>query len=781
MKAKTLLIILIFILMLPINALVRGHPITWDIKKIEQTLTVGGTQTLTVTFTSNKDIQNVKLWVVPALKPYITVVDPANSFSIVANTAYTVDLNISIPPGAQSGLYDGTIHIKHAEGSKTYTRPLPVELNIEEGSYMENEDSPGHVGIGGVSETSFNPQLGTIYFEAIGVTFYTDPADVLILVNDQPVPEDSITITPEVIIFDYAFVDDRNELLLLALDNQELSLSAEAVLWAGSNELLVNVSDEGGQPVSGAVVTAKLGDDQDVQVQSTTVNGQVSFQNLPSRTLLLTAEDSEGRFGALTATGIETTVDIVITGFGPPSPIDNNDFSLGTEGWDIGDAPVVLIPHVENSTNTNTLAAVSTAASEDWDLMVMTLGEGGHSITRTFPSKPGTRTVAVRYKFVTSEVPGGYCGSEFNDSFRVVIRYNDPIAFLIAKEQNTMNGLGCGAFDASGATEWREVSLPVMGDPGTVKIEVGVANVGDGLYDSSVVIDLVEEKALAITNLDLRDLDNTGLRRLSAAAHPWFSGNTLINGTITVEGDSESELDSLVLEILQGGSVVATANLSSGAASTLLQSFGSDEKVEITTSQRLFQLSSGQAAQINSSQNGTLGLRVRAISGDQNITEDFRRSVQILARFGGVLRYGVRNVLMGGDDWVKPEVRPVIEHFNQFRYDSASNMNGGPFQPHNGHRNGNEVDAAFYGYNPLNDPTRQGTAQGTAQRLIDMFNDPTYGSRIRYVTVTFNRVNSDPFWQAIMNVTLNDGRPVTRVFRRAINHDTHFHMAITNQ
>jgi hypothetical protein len=131
MKARTLLICLICTLLLPVNAPGKGHPITWDPKKIEQTITLGEAQQITATFTCNKDLQDIRPWVVPELEPFIFSVEPQSFPLINRNTPYTVILNVLIPFDTQIGLYNGTVHLRPAQGSKTYARPLPIELNIE--------------------------------------------------------------------------------------------------------------------------------------------------------------------------------------------------------------------------------------------------------------------------------------------------------------------------------------------------------------------------------------------------------------------------------------------------------------------------------------------------------------------------------------------------------------------------------------------------------------------------------------------------------------------------
>jgi len=313
-----------------------------------------------------------------------------------------------------------------------------------------------------------------------------------------------------------------------------------------------------------------------------------------------------------------------------------------------------------------------------------------------------------------------------------------------------MNGLGSAAFNASGATTFREVSIPVNSQGDKVQVDVSVSNVGDGVLDSQIVLDSVDEKKLAIAKLNLRDIDNNALDFLSTAAHTYFGGNTRINGTITVQGANSDQLNSLVLEVIQGGKVVATADLAQGVQQMLFQPFGNDEQVEITTSQLLFQLPSVQAANIDGTANGTVSLRVKAksSSGQQVMLGAAPR--QKLVRFTGTQRYGQRDENQGGDDWVKPSVKTVIEHFSDVTWGDASNMNGGSFPPHSSHRTGIDADGWFTGYNERN--------AAIAATIINYLNDPNYGSRIRLVFVTYDRVNGNPFWEAIRNVTLNDGR-----------------------
>lgn len=122
---------------------------------------------------------------------------------------------------------------------------------------------------------------------------------------------------------------------------------------------------------------------------------------------------------------------------------------------------------------------------------------------------------------------------------------------------------------------------------------------------------------------------------------------------------------------------------------------------------------------------------------------------------------------MGGDDWAKPGVATFINGAG-LTWGDFSNMNGGPFPPHQTHRTGNSADGWFDGYNARN--------AATAATIIGHLN--THGTRIRAVYVTF--ASGSEFANAISNVILNDGRAATDVIRNVGGHTTHFHWEVTD-
>ena len=653
----------------------------------------------------------------------------------------------------------------------------------------EQESSSGSVAVSGVDPLAFNALSSSAIFTITGAQFATgDNASVILLRNGEQVSNDLLTVTSATVTATGALVSGKNDLQFSALDNQGFVVTTSIVVWAGSSELKIKVVDENGDPVTEEVtVQLRLGDDPNVTSNGVTVDGVATFQDIPARTVLASAVASGNRFGVAGGVGNEGQLILVLQGFQEPSQVDNNDFSQGTEGWNIGNAPVQIVPHVEELPSAITLAssspsasritspavaaAATTAAESDQDLVLTTSGEGPQSISRTFQVKPGTKTVKLRFRFVTSEVPGGYFGSQFNDYFKVSIRSLQGGGNAV--EANNMNAMGLAAFDANGATAWREVTLPVSVEGDTIQVDITVANVADGALDSKVIVDRIDEGDLAISSLKLNDIDNASLQYLSVGDHTYFGGNTRVHGTIAIEGKSDDKLSSLVLEVVQNGSVVATAQLSAAAQAKLLsKNFGDSGKLEITASELLFELSSAESTKVDASANGTVVLRVKADStSGQTATKEFG-VVQILTRYTASNRYGGRDGAdHGGDDWVLPSVKTVIEHFSGITVGDISNMNGGKFSPHAGHQNGAEFDGHFAGYNDRD--------ADTAATMIAYLNDDTYGSRITLVYVTYTKTANNAFWNAIKDVTLDDGRKAADVIRPASGHGTHFHWNIS--
>jgi hypothetical protein len=303
---------------------------------------------------------------------------------------------------------------------------------------------------------------------------------------------------------------------------------------------------------------------------------------------------------------------------------------------------------------------------------------------------------------------------------------------------------------------------------------------------------------IEITKLSHRDIDDEPLAFLSTDSHTYFDGNTRIFGTITVNGGRPlDEIDRLELELTYNG-VTTTADLSGAAEEASYKRFGADGELSVDKSEVLFKLPSARANLLDSMVNGDVQLRVKVHTKFDLKAEKVFPSVPRLVRYDTGNRYGDRDVRKGGDDWVKPSVRTVAEHFRGINWGEFSNMNCGVFKPHDGHRTDNDIDDHYAGYN-----ARDAAA---ARKMTRFLNDKEYGKKIATVFVTYENPayptrwvqdakgncnakkkigkkesrKPDPFWNAIKDVKLNDGRRAADVIVSSNCHDTHFHWVVSD-
>lgn len=593
--------------------------IRWSEKHLDATVSPGGGSVRQVTFTSDQNLRDVNIETTPSLAGLVSV-RPTQIASAFADQPQTVTLLVSAPPDATPGVRGGTIHVR--SGDRTLPLPLNVSVEIKQG--VVNVDlpvpqliSPADVSLVGTSETAFNPRSTTLRFAVTGATLDTNPAGTEVVVNGVAAPATSLQITNSSVAVPVTLAEGRNDVSLFAWDDQGSLVTKTATLWAGSYTMQVAVYDVNGQPSTGALVTARLGDDKEVKATATSSAGSVFFSNLPNWTVILEASAGGNRIASVATNGGAGFAQLRLRGFNAPSAVDNDDFSLGTAGWETGFAPVFIIPHDEgvfvpleepsgaepfaadaqpaaqssslmafdapdpsaapsraelhatmsppgsgvalqaaaqtSAADTGAFSALD-AAEPDNDLVLATSGEGPQTISRTVAVEPGTQEVKVRYKFVTTEVPGGYFGTQYNDYFNVSIRTQAEGG--AGTESQTMNGLGLSAFDGGGATDWREFELPVNVDGDTVQVDMTVANVADGLLDSYLVVDVVAKPKIKIAPLVAVIKDDT------ATVNVKMSTNAPATVTLTLAprvGTGEARFDSnntTTMEITQTTDVV---------------------------------------------------------------------------------------------------------------------------------------------------------------------------------------------------------------------------------
>ncbi|GEM_PF-2878107 len=387
-------------------------------------------------------------------------------------------------------------------------KPIISEINPLDKSLSDS----GALTLSGVVKGELTQKTAELRFRLQGAEFTQSASDISLTINGSVVSPKSLSLTATEIVATVEFYDGRNDLSFKAYDTIGRPLFLTETVWSGSNTLSVNVLDPNGAPfLEPVTVDLTLSDDENIGASGNTSTGNLTFQNIPSRTVVVEARTYNNLVGVSGCVGSDGTITIRIVDFAPVSPVANNDFSLGLDGWNVGASPVTIIEHIEDfpafseKTSNNMIVKsneesiyrstreMRTASFADNDLQLATSGEGPQSLSRTFATSTGTTSVAVRYRFVTSEVPGGYFGSEYNDYFSVSLR--SKAGGEIKSESNTMNGLGLGDFDfASGSTSWRNVTLKTDPKGDVIQLDVTVANVADALYDSYVVIDFIEER-----------------------------------------------------------------------------------------------------------------------------------------------------------------------------------------------------------------------------------------------------------------------------------------------
>ncbi len=535
---------------------------------------------------------------VPTIRP--TVEGKATSFSL--SGALPPGLNFSTSTGeitgTPTGEATGFTQYTVTSGSKTATFEIAVvpskaDIDIKPETDVE-------LSVSGVDPSKFNPTNVRIEFRPKTGYFSAEQDSATITVNGNPVSSTSISIKNDLISADVVLEDGKNELVLKTYDSREIPIEYSMTLWAGNNTQRVWLTSPGGNPFSGvANVSVKLSDDLGIEITSEASGGAVTFSNLPSRTLIYEA-NAQNAFGTAAAIGNQGDVSLVLQPFNTPSNVDNNDLSQGLSGWSAGLASTVsIVPHEEVTIQPLSVASFSSVAPaktapgapyqsraqadqamrQKWkskaqaptgssatfsavnnDIRLMTSGQGPQTLSRTFVLKPGVKKASVRYRFVTSEVPGGYFGSEFNDHYSVAVRSAGTGKNQV--DSASMNGLGLGAFDfSSGSTAYRTVTLTDLTEGDTIQVDVLVANVGDGALDSFVDVDFIEESATVIKpSLSWNESDG-GLDLKYVVQGEALSSDTKIEVFWANGSNSGSKI----------GSAIFTANV---AAGTVAGSYG---------------------------------------------------------------------------------------------------------------------------------------------------------------------------------------------------------------
>ena len=241
--------------------------------------------------------------------------------------------------------------------------PVPPDTGLPD----ENEQefiSESVARLEGTSETTFLAAGAPVTFKLSCPTLQKTTDAVSVHDNVYPLLFSALTLTDDSVTVPNGLTSGRHELSLLALDVYGAAIYKQVVLWVGTHSIPVLVVDEAGTAVASANVVIKLADDPRVTATLVTdQNGLGTFPNLPNRSYNIIARTADNRLATRPASVFDGTVVLRLKGFKPSSAIDNNDFSQGLAGWEVGTAPVAIIPHDEGTSSaTSKASALSTGS-----------------------------------------------------------------------------------------------------------------------------------------------------------------------------------------------------------------------------------------------------------------------------------------------------------------------------------------------------------------------------------------------------------------------------------
>lgn len=650
-------------------------------------------------------------------------------------------------------------------------------------------DSEAALSLRNINPFGFSPTATSLIVEAQGVGLSTDANSFAVQLNGNAVA--GATIASDAITIPSPLVSGANVIAVTATDNTGAQLAGNFTVWAGNSTLSITVKTAAGAVVAGARVQLRLNDDPRILVEATTnASGIATVPNVPAVPIAILAFDSALTASASTViAGTAGSTTLTLAPVGSPSAGNNLDISGGLTGW-VTTGSTTVVPHAEGSSSATGPADFAAAATDN-DLKISTNNVmTSQSATYTFKAPAGSSKFSVRFMFSTTEFPGGYCGTQYNDSFGVTVKVvnSDGSPGDIQTYENSMNGLGCSAFDAQGNTKWLTVQVAVK--PGaTIEISGHVQNVGDGAFQSFLIIDGIQKPAITLSKAVFKDLTNLVLSDWFSLAPTVLAGvNSIrVNGTIVLTGDPGAQASDVVLRISQGSTKIEGV-LGNAAKAKLLQPIpatGSLSYTATTNAEPLFILPVITATQFDLC--STCKVTVEAvlrIANDPKEQTSNTKSYQVLTRTDspGIGRFGQRDVPLGGDDWANKSMLDWLAKFSSggYTFNDISKMHGGVFPQHQTHRNGLHIDMRF--------ATMTLTASKTtadAQELLNLLADANLGPSIIQIYVTYPLLAGKTTCAPASNIdttsdfykTISSAGKLTKI--RCVNgHKDHIHVVV---
>jgi hypothetical protein len=749
---------------------------------------------------------------------------------------YTFDRN---DPTAESPQMFGGIWVNVGDTLKIQAYKdgwVPSEVAAATYTNGNVPTSQGTFSVTGASLTGFNSTSSYVTFQLANAVL--DEASVLILRNGSSLASGLVTVANATVgniaiasASVAGLIDGRNELEVYATDFNQLEVYTREVIWAGNRTATVRVNNSAGTPIAAAQVRLVLQADDALSVDGITDGGgNFTGTQLPTSEPFTVEVSASGYRPATVTLGPGTTFQTVALAR------DNLTFSNGTQGWtgtvtamshseasdplencspfcgplrgypshSLTADPPAMAAAVEPPVETNIapcypncdlrqLLRTAPGSSSNTDILLQSGFEISRTATYTFKASPGARKVRVRYRVQTAEIMPHvpYAPGTLPIPDRYTIRLRSNTTNRTVTDNRTVADLyNANMLDDNQATGWLTLELTLDQDAEEVELYLYAYNEFDYGWSTGIWVDKIEEEIYSVTAFqlhDFRDASHTHpraatperLEYLSAAPHNYYGGNTRVNGTLAIRAPVGSQVSDITLQILQPGvaTPIAVAPLVSELAPALLRTVGADGVVAVTASQLMFAINSAQFQTLDLQNESTLTAQVRVtFAGGQTITRPLGRNLIVLARYVADNRnpngrdtgncIGLQSPFpCGGDDWAHPLTVRFITGVLGVLWNDFSNMNGGAFPWHRSHMAGLDIDGSFANYDRRD--------ADTAATMIAYLNQ--YGRRIQRVFVAYRQVETDPFWRAIRNVTLTDGRLASQVIQPEASHTDHFH------
>lgn len=276
----------------------------------------------------------------------------------------------------------------------TVVKELDYKLKINaEGSEVpgQEEDTDSEtpisnlvINLEGINESRFNPislLLKLKTSSAVGFNL-ADSAPIFTL-NGKRIDVENVLVLKNEITFSLMAEEGRNVLSVEGLDGDNNVFHYETCFYSGSRNVSVNIQSS----ASTGELTAYSGDDPDFKIATTFSGSSVILQNIPNLSMVLDVQTdgNEFAFQVLDIDANATSIDVHPNE--EPSQVINDDFSLDSSGWNISSSEFQIINRELNGAQ----------IPNNRDLIIMDSGNQGVEVRRAFLAGHANKFVSLKF------------------------------------------------------------------------------------------------------------------------------------------------------------------------------------------------------------------------------------------------------------------------------------------------------------------------------------------------------------------------------------------------